>query len=97
MMRPNTSSSGILSTKRNKPVSTSRLTRMLVPKPNSAFQSPGVHNAGLRTFIESPFVVVVLMGSLQSGQHAARIRDPSEDATLCLDHFEPDTVELGKV
>ena len=32
-MRPNTRSSGIFSTKRSRPVSTSRLTRMLVPKP----------------------------------------------------------------
>src|ERR1035437_7129174 len=45
-MRPNTSVSGIFSTKRNSPVSTSMLTRMLVPKPKNAFQSPGVHNTG---------------------------------------------------
>jgi hypothetical protein len=46
-MRPNTMGSGIFSTKRKRPVSTSRLTRMLVPKPKKAFQSPGVQSAGL--------------------------------------------------
>ncbi len=45
-MRPNTSESGIFNTKRNSPVSTSMLTRMLVPKPKNAFQSPAVHTAG---------------------------------------------------
>src|SRR5262249_24158835 len=44
-MRPNTSESGILSTKRKRPVSTSMLTRMLVPNPKNAFQSPGVQIA----------------------------------------------------
>ena len=47
-MRPNTIESGILSTKRNRPVSTSMLTRMLVPKPKNAFQSPGVQIVGLK-------------------------------------------------
>ena len=46
-MRPNTSSSGIFSTKRSSPVSMSRLTRMLVPKPKNAFQSPGTQSFGL--------------------------------------------------
>src|ERR1700745_188300 len=45
-MRPNTSESGIFSTKRNSAVSVSMLTRMLVPKPKKAFQSPGVHIFG---------------------------------------------------
>ena len=45
-MRPNTIASGIFSTKRNRPVSTSMLTRMLVPKPKNAFQSPGVQIFG---------------------------------------------------
>ena len=48
-MRPNTRLSGIFSTKRNRPVSTSMLTRMLVPNPKNAFQSPGVHNTGLKS------------------------------------------------
>src|SRR3546814_1362963 len=35
--------SGSLRTNRNRPVSTSTLTRIFVPKPKKAFQSPGVH------------------------------------------------------
>ena len=46
-MRPNTSESGIFSTKRSSAVSVSMLTRMLVPKPKKAFQSPGAHRIGL--------------------------------------------------
>ncbi len=38
---PKTSKSGIFRTKRRSPVKTSTFTRMLVPKPNKAFQSPG--------------------------------------------------------
>ena len=45
-MRPNTSKSGIFSTNRRRPVSTSMLTRILVPNPKKAFQSPGVHKTG---------------------------------------------------
>src|SRR6478672_6824773 len=45
-MRPKTSESGIFNTNRNKPVSTSMLTRILVPNPKNAFQSPAVHKAG---------------------------------------------------
>ena len=58
-MRPNTSESGIFSTKRNRPVSTSMLTRMLVPKPKKAFQSVAVHSTGLR-------VVAVIVARLPS-------------------------------
>ena len=58
-MRPNTSESGIFSTKRSSPVSTSMLTRMLVPKPKKAFQSVAVHNTGLR-------VVAVMADALLS-------------------------------
>jgi hypothetical protein len=60
-MRPNTSESGIFSTKRNSPVSTSMLTRMLVPKPKKAFQSPGVHNAGLNSDVAAVPVMLVLI------------------------------------
>ncbi len=45
-MRPNTSASGIFSTNRSSAVSVSMLTRILVPKPKNAFQSPGVHKVG---------------------------------------------------
>ena len=43
-MRPNTSESGIFRTKRSSPVSTRTLTRILVPKPKKAFQSPGTQS-----------------------------------------------------
>src|SRR5215813_5368567 len=50
-IRPKTSSSGILSAKRNKAVKVSKFTRMLVPKPKKAFQSPGVHSLGFAVVI----------------------------------------------
>src|SRR5882757_584665 len=61
-MRPKTSESGIFSTKRNRPVSTSMLTRMLVPNPKNAFQSPGVHRVG-RLVLD---VIDVIAGSYRS-------------------------------
>src|ERR1700687_5778192 len=61
-MRPNTSESGIFSTKRNSPVSTSMLTRMLVPNPKNAFQSPGVHKVGRVV----PDVIAVITRSYRS-------------------------------
>src|SRR5260370_42066160 len=86
-MRPNTSASGILRTKRRRPVNTSMFTKMLVPKPKNAFKSPGVHRAGLflaMTF--APQVYVSRCGSAgQSRQHAAPIRDPAENTALSLD------------
>ena len=66
-MRPNTSESGIFSTKRNSPVSTSMLTRMLVPKPKNAFQSPGVHNAGLKSPLLAVIVALIAMPPLPVG------------------------------
>ena len=63
-MRPNTRKSGIFSTNRNSPVSTSMLTRMLVPKPKKAFQSPGVHNAGLKSDLPAVPVMLVLIVTL---------------------------------
>src|SRR5260221_7861830 len=56
-MRPNTSESGIFSTNRKRPVSTSMLTRILVPNPKNAFQSPAVHNTG--RFISDTVAVIV--------------------------------------
>ena len=60
-MRPNTRESGIFSTNRNRPVSTSMLTRMLVPKPKNAFQSPGVHNTGLKSGLTAVRAVVLIV------------------------------------
>ncbi|MGY4344422.1 hypothetical protein ACVWXM_000886 [Bradyrhizobium sp. GM7.3] len=37
------------------------LTRMLVPKPKNAFQSPGVHSAGLNSEVPAVPVVPVLI------------------------------------
>src|SRR5215470_4105541 len=62
-MRPKTSGSGIFNTNRNKPVSTSILTRILVPNPKNAFQSPAVHKAG--RFISD--AVAVITCSYRSG------------------------------
>src|ERR1022692_6717 len=45
-MRLKTRSVGICKTNRSNPVSVSRLTRMLVPKPKKAFQSPGTQIFG---------------------------------------------------
>jgi hypothetical protein len=56
-----TSESGIFSTNRNSPVSTSMLTRMLVPKPKNAFQSPGVHKTGLKSVLPAvPMLVLIV-------------------------------------
>src|SRR4051794_10494854 len=46
-MRLNTSQSGICSTKRSNALSVSKFTRMLVPNPKKAFQSPGTQSNGL--------------------------------------------------
>src|SRR6202790_2823150 len=108
-MRPNTSSSGILRTKRRRPVSTSMLTRMLVPKPKNAFQSPGVHIAGrfivASVMPRSPVCCpagsnapVVRRGrSAQRGEHRLRRRHPAENAALGLDHAEAHFVEFREV
>ncbi len=47
-MRPKTSASGICSTNLSNADSVSRLTRMLVPNPKNAFQSPGTQSFGLK-------------------------------------------------
>src|SRR5256886_9035552 len=62
-MRPKTSESGIFNTNRNKPVRTSIWTRLLVPNPKNAFQSPAVHKAG--RFISD--AVAVIICSYRSG------------------------------
>jgi len=73
-MRPKTMESGIFTTNRNRPVRTSMLTRMLVPKPKNAFQSPFVHKSGLcavaavLVVIASSFFVADFVGS-ESGAH----------------------------
>src|SRR5579871_3038637 len=98
-MRPNTSSSGILSTKRSRPVSTSMLTRMLVPKPKKAFQSPGTQSFGLKVVVtdmlpSSPLAASTLTNRLDDDGRAG---DPAEDAALRLDHFQSHLLELREV
>ena len=51
-MRPKTIEFGILITNRNSPVSTSMLTRMLVPKPKKALKSPVVHKRGRNPVVD---------------------------------------------
>src|SRR3974390_876767 len=108
-MRPNTTSSGIFSTNRNRPVSTSMLTRMLVPKPKKAFKSPAVNKFGRNSEVD----VVALMARspssyssrTRSGGRAGpqrreqRLRSGhrTENAALRLDHREACFVEFRKV
>src|SRR4051812_26574209 len=99
-MRPNTSASGIFSTKRRSAVNVSRLTRMLVPKPKKAFQSPGTQSLGLAV----AFMVVGCVesfwarGALRHGRKDfCGVRDPAEDAALRLDHLQAHLLELREV
>src|SRR5580704_2646446 len=105
-MRPNTSSSGIFSTKRSRPVSTSMLTRMLVPKPKNAFQSPGTQSFGLKSAVVT--AMSLSSGSMQSRavprsaladrrDDIGRASHPAENAALRLDHFQAHVLELGEV
>src|ERR1700745_2815094 len=97
-MRPNTSEAGIFSTNRNSPVSTSILTRILVPKPKKAFQSPGVHKTGLKSdlpavpvmlvLIVMPPLLLLLKSPVKCLQYRGRVGDPAEDAALGLDHLQ---------
>src|SRR5260370_1242576 len=99
-MRPNTMESGIFSTSRSRPVSTSMLTRMLVPKPKKAFHSPETHSAG---FLAIAALMMFLPSSGFSsaagerGKHRIRGRPPAEDAALGLDHRQPRFVKFRNV
>src|SRR5438105_1362990 len=95
-MRPKTSESGIFSTNRSRPVSTSMLTRMLVPKPKNAFQSPGVHSTG-RFISEAITVMTSSLRCRQRGDHRPRCRHGAEDAALGLDHLETHVVEFREI
>src|SRR5947209_8764451 len=104
-MRPNTIASGIFSTKRNRPVSTSMLTRMLVPKPKKAFQSPGVQNFGGCLLVmaivmtRSPQLIAHKLQRRrpQRRERAGRVRHPAEDGALRLDHRQAHLMELRKI
>ena len=108
-MRPNTSESGIFSTKRNSPVSTSMLTRMLVPKPNKRVPVARRPQCRLesRTVPAVPVMLVLIVmppatavlgiSGESALQHRGRVGDPAEDAALGLDHLQAHLVEFGKV
>src|SRR6516225_3463778 len=100
-MRPNTSVSGIFNTKRSSPVSTNMLTKILVPKPKKAFQSPALHNLGRK----STAVVMCALpssGSLhryccRRSQEFRRSGHRAENATLRLDHGEAGLMEFREI
>ena len=61
------------------PVSVSRLTRMLVPKPKNAFQSPGTHSFGLMLFMSmAPASLCAASDGRRLAPGRARIREESE-------------------
>src|SRR5260370_22705747 len=98
----------MLRTKRSSPVNTRTLTRMLVPKPKKAFQSPGTQKRSLRAALvavvciaSSPVVLRFrLAGLARPGQgfnQRLGVGDPAEDAALGLDHLQAHGLELWKV
>ncbi len=78
-MRPKTSESGIFSTKRSSPVKVSTLTRILVPKPKKAFQSPGTQIFGFAAMVAT---VVVIAPSFRNPDLDAVRRYPSLSASI---------------
>ncbi len=103
-MRPNTRSSGIFSTKRSSAVSVSMLTRMLVPKPKNAFQSPLRPQGWFECRRLSHDFPLCLKPSFarvgrarERRQHCFRIRYPAEDAALRLDHLQAHLVEFREI
>src|SRR4051812_37877913 len=89
----NTMSGGIFNTNKSSPLSVSRLTRMFVPKPKKAFQSPGTQSLGLSgdseglgAFIAGTPIVVRLIrrdgASGERGEDLRRAAHPAEDAAL---------------
>src|ERR1700683_4647414 len=72
-MRPKTRLSGIFNTKRSRAVSVSRLTRMFVPNPKKAFQSPGTQSWGF-AFISSSFLSACMANGEDSSPDERRRR-----------------------
>src|SRR5208283_535898 len=98
-IRPKTSESGILRTKRSSPVKTRTLTKMLVPKPKKAFQSPGTQSRSLRPSVVAKVCILSALLALryrsvrlalpgQSLDQFIGSRHPSEDTSLGLDHLQ---------
>src|SRR6266481_4418331 len=97
-MRPKMRSLGIFKTKRRRAVRVSRFTRMLVPNPNKAFQSPGTQILGLAVVVIVCFLFFMSMCGLgQCGKNFCGVRDPPEDPSLGLDHFEAHFLKFRKV
>src|SRR5260370_4431674 len=101
--------SGIFRTKRSRPVSVSTLTRMLVPKPKKAFQSPGTTSFALLSAIIAACTIST-PSERDCRRHAdptgrlrdcldqrRRLADPAENATLGLDHPQPDGMKFREV
>src|SRR3954447_26719948 len=83
-------SSGIFSTYFSRPLRVRRLTRMFVPNPKKAFQSPGTHSFGLAVMVMGRWFGgeeksgVLRHERLQRGDDRRRFRDPAEDPALRL-------------
>src|SRR5579863_10384036 len=96
-MRPNTMSSGILTTPRHSPVNTITLSATLVKRPKKPFQSPGTHQLG------SAFVAVIVMccppspTGAERGDDRLRAADPAKNPALRLDHFEAHFLEFREI
>src|SRR5580692_8920966 len=102
-MRPNTMSSGSLTTPRHSPVSTMTFSATLVNRPKKPFQSPWTHQAGVAVralamaLLLSTMLVCYESGSGETGEQRSRRRHPSEDAALRLDHRQAHRLELREV
>src|SRR3990170_882997 len=98
-MRPKTRSSGMPRTKRSRPVRVRTLTRMFVPKPKSAFQSPGTQTLGRwreEVIMEGNLKDLVCCSS-ESGEDFPGVGNPAEDAALGFDHRQSGGVVFGKI
>ena len=73
---------------------------MLVPKPKKAFQSPGVQIFGLIVVVRRCSCCLHPRSAMQlpsAARMRLRIRDPTEDPALGLDHSQAHLVKLGEV
>src|SRR5579871_82509 len=109
---PNTIPSGSFTTPSTRLLNTITLRITFVPRPKNAFQSPAAHRRGRnspdvdtaitppsspRTRTSRAYGACCLRRRRQRVDQSARVRDPAEDATLRLDHLEPDVLKLSEV
>ena len=84
------------------------LTRILVPKPKKAFQSPGVQSDGLKAVVVVSVIHSPTPRALNSWtarwrapaialSTCSRTGDPAEDAALSLDHRQARLLELREI